>query len=50
VKVAESGISDAGEASSAFNSGADVILVGEALVKSSEPGKTLARFLTGATD
>lgn len=50
VKVAESGISDAGEASSAFNSGADVILVGEALVKSSEPGKTLARFLTGATE
>jgi indole-3-glycerol phosphate synthase len=43
--VAESGIYSEVDASAAFAAGADVILVGEALVRSDEPALTLASFL-----
>jgi indole-3-glycerol phosphate synthase len=43
--VAESGISNEAEAKAAFTAGADVILVGEALVRSNEPALALSNFL-----
>jgi indole-3-glycerol phosphate synthase len=43
--VAESGISNEAEAKAAFTAGADVILVGEALVRSDEPALALSNFL-----
>lgn len=43
--VAESGISNEAEANAAFTAGADVILVGEALVRSNEPALALSNFL-----
>lgn len=45
VSVAESGISDAEEILSARRAGADAVLVGEALVRSADPGRTLKNFL-----
>ncbi|MBM7865446.1 indole-3-glycerol-phosphate synthase TrpC [Heliobacterium gestii] len=47
VKVAESGIRDAGDARRALEAGFDAILVGEALVTAVDPGKAL-RELIGA--
>jgi indole-3-glycerol phosphate synthase len=48
VKVAESGISDVGDIKRARQAGADAVLVGEALVKSADPGETVKKFLESA--
>lgn len=48
VKVAESGISNLDDIRSARKAGADAVLVGEALVRSPDPGKTIRRFLESA--
>lgn len=45
VKIAESGISEPGDVKFARESGARAILVGEALVKSSDPGLRVREFL-----
>lgn len=45
VKVAESGISNVGDIKRARQAGADAVLVGEALVKSADPGETVKKFL-----
>jgi indole-3-glycerol phosphate synthase len=45
IKVAESGISDISDIKSARAVGADAVLVGEALVKSADPGATVKNFL-----
>ena len=44
IKVAESGIVGAGDVASLRAAGADVVLVGEALVKDGHPADTIARF------
>jgi indole-3-glycerol phosphate synthase len=48
IKVAESGISSIAEIKSARNAGADAVLVGEALVRSADPGNTIKSFLASA--
>ncbi len=45
IKVAESGISGVGDILMARRAGADAVLVGEALVRSQDPGQTLRSFL-----
>ena len=45
IKVAESGISGVGDILMARKTGADAVLVGEALVRSQDPGQTLRSFL-----
>ena len=48
VKVAESGISNEGDIKRARQAGADAVLVGEALVKSADPGDAVKKFLESA--
>jgi indole-3-glycerol phosphate synthase len=48
IKVAESGINSPAEIKSARNAGADAVLVGEALVRSADPGNTIKSFLASA--
>jgi len=48
VKVAESGIGNEGDIKRARQAGADAVLVGEALVKSADPGDTVKKFLESA--
>ncbi|MBU3715989.1 MAG: indole-3-glycerol phosphate synthase TrpC [Candidatus Nanopelagicaceae bacterium] len=48
IKVAESGISNLDDIRNARKAGADAVLVGEALVRSPDPGKTIRSFLESA--
>jgi indole-3-glycerol phosphate synthase len=48
IKVAESGISTLDDARRARKAGADALLVGEALVRSPDPGNTIKSFLESA--
>ena len=48
IKVAESGISNLDDIRRARKAGADAVLVGEALVRSPDPGNTIRSFLEGA--
>ena len=45
IKVAESGISSRSDVEYARDNGADAVLIGEALVRGSDPGTTLRAFL-----
>lgn len=49
VKVAESGMSEVADILAARSTGADAVLVGEALVRSQDPGRTLRNFLESAS-
>lgn len=48
IKVAESGMSSLDDIRSARKAGADAVLVGEALVRSPDPGNTIRSFLESA--
>ena len=48
IKVAESGISNLNDIRRARKAGADAVLVGEALVRSPDPGNTIRSFLESA--
>jgi indole-3-glycerol phosphate synthase len=48
IKVAESGISNLDDIRKARKAGADAVLVGEALVRSPDPGNTIRSFLESA--
>lgn len=48
IKVAESGIANVGDVRTASRAGADAVLVGEALVRSKDPGLTVREFLGSA--
>lgn len=50
VRVAESGITDARDVSTVVAHGADVVLVGEALVRSADPARTLAELLSAGAE
>lgn len=47
-RVAESGIASPSDANAAYLSGADAVLVGESLVRSADPGKSLRELLAVA--
>jgi indole-3-glycerol phosphate synthase len=49
VKVAESGIADATDAAKAAAAGADVVLVGEALVRDRAPRRAVADMIAAGT-
>ncbi len=49
VKVAESGLSNAADAARAAAAGADVVLVGEALVRDQEPRRAVADMIEAGT-
>jgi indole-3-glycerol phosphate synthase len=49
VKVAESGLANAGDAARAAAAGADVVLVGEALVRDQEPRQAVADMIEAGT-
>ncbi len=49
VKVAESGLSNAADAARAAAAGADVVLVGEALVRDQEPRRAVAAMIAAGT-
>ena len=49
VKVAESGLADATDAATAAAAGADVVLVGEALVRDHEPRRAVADMIEAGT-